>query len=99
MTINVTKNGTIYDVNVDGVIKSVSDSQSIKDAVDSCTGASSVNLNIRNSFSVTSSVIGYLLKKVQADKMQLRINVTDDRLVELFKTLNLIEVLNVHNVG
>ena len=100
MTINVTNNGNAYDVNVDGVIKSVSDSQSIKDAVDSCVGQDvSVNLNIRNSFSVTSSVIGYLLKKVQADKMQIQINVYDDRLFELFKTLNLVEVLNVRNAA
>ncbi|MCV6608228.1 MAG: hypothetical protein OIF32_08455 [Campylobacterales bacterium] len=96
MTVNVNQDDNKYDVNIDGVIKSVSDSQSIKDALNSCTDSSKdVNINISNSFSVTSSVIGFFLKKVQADNLNITINVTDDRLFELFETLNLTEILNV----
>ncbi len=99
MTVNVNQDDQKYDVNIDGVIKSVSDSQSIKDALNSCTdSAKAVNINISNSFSVTSSVIGFFLKKVQADNLNITINVTDDRLFELFETLNLTDILNVKKV-
>lgn len=97
MTVNVNQEGEAYNVNIDGVIKSVSDSQSIKDALNSCTDTSKeVNINITNSFSVTSSVIGFFLKKVQADNLNIKINVSDDRLFELFETLNLVDILNVN---
>ena len=96
MTVSVNKTPDAYRVEIDGVIKSVADSQSIKDAVNSCDeDGTKVVIDIVNSFSITSSVIGYLLKKVQADKMKLEIIARDDRLKELFKTLNLVEILNV----
>lgn len=99
MTVNVNPNDNVYDVNIEGVIKSVSDSQSIKDALNSCGDTSkAININISNSFSVTSSVIGFFLKKVQADNLDITINVTDERLFELFETLNLTEILNVKKV-
>lgn len=96
MTATVDKTDGGYVVKVDGVIKSVSDSQTIKDALVSCTDTSlPITLLIENSFSVTSSVIGFLLKKIQADKLDITIKVRDDRLFDLFKSLNLIDVLHV----
>lgn len=96
MTTSVEKNATGYVVKVDGVIKSVSDSQSIKDAITSCSDTSlPITLLIENSFSVTSSVIGFLLKKIQGDKVNMSVRVGDDRLLDLFKSLNLVDVLRV----
>ncbi len=97
MTINVEKKADKYEVHIDGTIKSVADSQSIKDAVGGCHDAKlPIHIRIDNSFSVTSSVIGFLLKKVQADKVDIRITVSDERLYDLFKSLNLATILNVH---
>ena len=97
MNVTVEREPTHFQVNIDGTIKSVSDSQSIKDAVMSCSDPKlPVRMHIANSFSVTSSVIGFLLKKVQADKMDLHITVADERLFDLFKSLNLADILNVH---
>jgi hypothetical protein len=73
----------------------VSDSQAIKDAVNSCGDAKFIQIDITESFSVTSSVIGFLLKKKQADKVDISIKVNDSRLYDLFQSLNLIDVLSV----
>jgi hypothetical protein len=97
MTVNVEKKPEGYEVHIDGTIKSVADSQSIKDAVGGCEDSKlPIHIRIDNSFSVTSSVIGFMLKKVQADKADVRITVSDERLYDLFKSLNLATILNVH---
>ncbi len=98
MNINVSKSGDSCDITIEGVIKSVSDSQAIKDAINSCGGTTSFTIDIVNSFSITSSVIGFLLKKKQGDKVFLTIKVRDARIYELFQSLNLVEVLNVKKV-
>lgn len=95
MNINVNKSDNYCELVIDGVIKSISDSQSIKDAINSCGNAKNVNINIVNSFSITSSVIGFLLKKKQGDGLSISIKVSDPRIYELFQSLNLIEVLNI----
>ena len=95
MNISVNKSGDSCDISIDGIIKSVSDSQSIKDAVNSCGDAKFINMSINESFSVTSSVIGFLLKKKQADKIDITIKVKDERLFDLFQSLNLVDVLSV----
>ena len=98
MNINVNKQGDSCDIKIEGVIKSVSDSQAIKDALNSCGDIKMVNIDIVDSFSITSSVIGFLLKKRQGDNVALTIKVNDARIYELFQSLNLVEVLNVKKV-
>jgi len=98
MNINVNKQGDSCDIKIEGVIKSVSDSQAIKDALNSCGDIKTVNIDIVDSFSITSSVIGFLLKKRQGDNVALTIKVNDARIYELFQSLNLVEVLNVKKV-
>lgn len=98
MNINVNKSGDSCDIKIEGVIKSVSDSQAIKDALNSCGSVKIVTIDIIDSFSITSSVIGFLLKKKQGDNVDLTIKVNDARIYELFQSLNLVEVLNVKKV-
>jgi len=95
MNISIERNGSNHHIRIEGVIKSISDSQEIKDAINSCTDATALTLDIVDSFSVTSSVIGFLLKKRQADNLAVTIQAHDDRLYDLFKSLNLVEVLDV----
>ena len=95
MNININKTGDSATITIEGIIKSVSDSQAIKDAVNSCGDAKFIQIDITESFSVTSSVIGFLLKKKQADKVDISIKVNDNRLYDLFQSLNLIDVLSV----
>lgn len=99
MKIDVKDEGSKYLLNIEGPIKSVNDSAEIKSALDKCVSSSNpIYMEITNSFSVTSSVIGFLLKKIQADGFKINIKVSDERLFELFETLNLVETLNVQKI-
>lgn len=96
MTINVKDDGNYVNIDIEGIIKSATDSESFKEAVDSvCGRGAEINVNILHSFAITSTIIGFLSKKVRRDKENIKLNVYDHRLHDLFKELNLIEVLNV----
>jgi hypothetical protein len=96
MTVSVKETNGSIQVDIEGVIKGLGDSQSIKDAIEAIVDKEkSVSVNILDSFAITSSVIGYFRKKVQVDKMKLNIFVKDDRLYELFEELNLVSALRV----
>lgn len=99
MTINIKENDTHIDIDISGVIKGTGHSQSIKDAINSVEDKKkTIYLNILDSFAITSTVIGFLRKKVQVDGLKIRLNVTDDRLIELMEELNLTQPLNVHKI-
>ncbi len=78
-------------VTITGNIKSVSDFQSIKAAIDSLiSSTSNVTLDIKNSISITSSVIGYLNKLVLKDSINLNMKIGNEQLMYLLEDLNLI---------
>lgn len=81
---------------ITGNIKSISDYQTIKDAVDSVISTNkSVIIKIQDSISITSSVIGYFSKIIQKDGIDLSIKVKDATLMELFDDINLVELFKV----
>jgi len=83
-------------VTIEGNIKSVSDYQGIKTTMDKVTSQhSSIIINIIDSISITSSVIGYLNKLVLKDKITLQIGVGSEQLLELFDDLSLTSLFNV----
>ena len=91
--IKIKRNGNILDIY--GNIKSIQDYEAIKSEVDSIIHSyDSVVLNLHDSISITSSVIGYLNKLVDEGK-RVSINVKDDMLYNLFNELNLISLFNV----
>jgi len=78
---------------IDGNIKSVADYQSIKSALDSLTAShKDIVIDILNSLSVTSSVIGYFNKLVLKDKINIMIKIGNPQLMDLFKDLNLVDL-------
>ncbi|QOP44904.1 hypothetical protein [Sulfurimonas paralvinellae] len=83
-------------VTISGNIKTVSDYQAIKSTLDSLIGANkTIIIDIKDSISITSSVIGYLTKLVQKEGIDLSIKVGNDSLLELFDDLNLITLFKV----
>ena len=77
-------------VTITGNIKSVSDFQSIKSTIDSIKDSSStVIINIKDSISITSSVIGYLNKLVLKDSIDLSMSIGNEQLMHLLEDLNL----------
>ena len=80
-------------VTIAGNIKSVSDFQSIKSTVDSLKNSTStITLDIQDSISITSSVIGYLNKLVLKDSIDLNLKVGNEQLLHLLEDLNLTSV-------
>lgn len=92
---NISSNGNR--VTIEGNIKSVSDFQMIKSTVDNVNG-SDIYLIIKDSFSITSSVIGYLNKLIHKDGVTIHMSVNDARLYDLLNDLNLISLFNVTKV-
>ncbi len=96
MKIDIAKSGNEKVINIEGIIKSSENTQNFINAIDSALKDSkNLTINIKDSFSVTSTAIGFLLQKVNVDKANLTINVGNDRLYELFDMLELINALNI----
>jgi len=92
MDISVTGNR----VSITGNIKTVSDYQKIKEVLDTLViNERSVFIDIADSISITSSVIGYLTKLVQKDNVEVHIKVNNPNLYELFDEINLIQLFHV----
>ena len=85
-------------VTITGNIKSVSDFQSIKNTLDSLKGSNStIVMDITDSISITSSVIGYLNKLVLKDGVDLNMKIGNKQLMHLIEDLNLVSVFKVRS--
>lgn len=93
---SVKANGT-SEVVVDGLIKGQEDYNEIKRVIQGMVdnGINALNIRINESNSISSSVIGYFMKVVNKDQINIQIDVKDDRLYKIFNDLNLISVFNV----
>lgn len=78
-------------VTITGNIKSVGDFQTIKSTIDSLkTSNNTIIIDIKDSISITSSVIGYLNKIILKDGIDLSMKIGNPQLMELIEDLNLI---------
>ena len=85
-------------INIEGNIKSIEDYEQIKSALDNVKASfDSIILNIKNSISITSSVIGYLVKLANEGK-KIYLNVGSEDLYDLLDELNLINLFSVKRV-
>jgi len=86
-------------VTINGNIKSVSDFQKIKSTFDGVvTQHKSITINIVESLSITSSVIGYFNKLILKDGINIHMNVGNAQLIELLNDLNLATVFKAKKV-
>ena len=77
-------------VTITGNIKSVSDFQSIKSTIDSMKNSmQDITIDIKDSISITSSVIGYLNKLILKDSINLNMKIGTEQLMLLLEDLNL----------
>ena len=86
---------------ITGTIKTVEDSLAIKKALSALQqqGATSIILKIPDSFSMTSTVIGHLMKLVHLDKITVSLVVGDFRLYQLLEELSIVKPFNVRLAG
>lgn len=86
------------DIIISGNIKSISDNDSIKAAILKAWNADEtrpLNIRIADSFIITSSVIGFLIKFIKKDKIPITLYVKNSELYEMLDDMNLVEALNV----
>ncbi|MCK9492559.1 MAG: hypothetical protein M0Q24_10785 [Sulfurimonas sp.] len=77
-------------IEITGNIKSISDFSKIKSLVDGVVAShKSVTINIVDSLSITSSVIGYFNKLILKDKINIDMRIGNKQLMELIDDLNL----------
>lgn len=83
-----------------GQISSFSDYETIKHFLNDQLnkGAEQLEIEIRDSKSVTSSVIGYLIKLLNLNKAKISILVHQEQLFGIFDDLNLIEPFDVRRI-
>jgi hypothetical protein len=84
-------------ITIKGNIKSIEDGMQIKDSIRQARaeGAAVLELRIVDSFSMTSTVIGNLMKLVYHDKLPVSVTVGDHRLFRLMEELSLVQPLKV----
>lgn len=96
MTVSINEEYNDIIITVTGVIKGLTDSQRLKDAIESVSAKNKpIIINVMDSFAITSTIIGYLRKKIALDKQIISIKAKDERLYELFEELKLLEIFNV----
>ncbi len=87
-----------YRVNVKEVIKTIEDSGTFKkeltDIVTSDPKAS-IEVHVLDSYIITSSIIGTLMKLIQKDGAKISVYTYNADLFELLDKLNLVQLLNV----
>ena len=88
------------EVTVLGHIKSIEDYQKIKDTVKSVVsnGNKSIVVKIQDSMSMTSSVIGFFLKLINADHVKITMLVKDERLYSILDAMKLVAVFDVQKM-
>ena len=85
-------------IEVEGNIKSLDDFEKIKKAIEELLPVDKIILNLKNSISITSSVIGYLNKLVNVDNIDVYLKVKEKELYELLKDLELYKVFHIIKV-
>ncbi|WP_373002727.1 hypothetical protein [Sulfurimonas sp.] len=77
-------------INITGNIKSINNFSEIKNLIDSVvTQHKSITINIIDSLSITSSVIGYFNKLILKDNINIEMRIGNDQLMHLLTDLNL----------
>jgi len=92
---DIKTNGNI--VEIDGVIKTINDSQMLVNAIKDASRNGSVVVKINDSFSLPSTVIGELLK-MKDNGVSITLEVKDEILYELLDDLNLVSAFNVRKI-
>jgi hypothetical protein len=83
-------------ITISGNIKTLDDYQAIRDMATKIlsAGGTSLSLQILDSFSMPSAVIGFLVKLIHKEKVRVSMEVGDKRLLELLDELHLVELFD-----
>ena len=86
-------------VKIEGNIKSNSDFQSVRNTIDGLISThKTIIVDIKDSISFTSSIIGYFNKLILKDKIDMHINVGNAELYNLLDDLNLVSTFKLKKI-
>jgi len=92
MDIKLSSNSVI----IHGDIKNVSDFSNIRTQIEKAVAThKKITINIVDSLTITSSVIGYFNKLILKDKIDLEMKIGNEQLMNLLDDLNLISTFKV----
>lgn len=94
MNIIQQENGVLI---IEGEMKTIENYTEIKNALNNLInqGMESVIIEVQDSMTITSSIIGLFTKTVHGDGLKIKLHVHSERLYNLLEDLNLIAVFNV----
>lgn len=94
MNITAGENGNLI---ITGEMKTIEDYTSIKTSLNNAInqGMTHIVIDIKDSLTITSSIIGLFTKTVHGDGLKISLIIHKDRLYNLLEDLNLITVFNV----
>lgn len=101
MNVRIKENSNQVSIIVTGVVGTIDDTLKVKTAiVDSFhqNKQADINLYFEDSYVITSSMIGFLIKFIRGDKANLSIYPKDAQLYNLIERLNLLDILNVKKI-
>jgi hypothetical protein len=100
MRISISKRDEFALVELDGNIRSLKNTQSVMHIIlDIIETNKNIEVNIKNSYTVSSVFIGFLIQQIQANHIHLKLNVYDEKLYSLFDILELVDKLDVKLAG
>ncbi|MGP1449716.1 MAG: hypothetical protein ACTTJS_01150 [Wolinella sp.] len=99
MEIKITQHGNEVLAEITGIIKGNVDSEHFKKTIDNCGEITRLEILILDSFSITSTIIGYLNKKSAIKKTRVLLKVKDKRLYDILDELSLLDEFNVTMIG
>lgn len=84
---------------ITGNVKSIQDSEEIKKTLQHIANDhASIELILLDSISLTSSVIGFLVKLAQKDRKNILLKVADNQLYDLLQDLNLYTIFPIEKI-
>jgi len=85
-------------IEIEGNIKSLEDFEKIKYTIEEILPTNKIILDLKNSMSITSAVIGYLTKLSNVNGVRVELIIKDNDLYELLKDLDLDAVFYIRKV-
>lgn len=101
MGLNITANSGVSTIEIKGNIKSSSDAKVIQAAIQKAAESEnnqSIILNIVDSFIITSSVIGALVKFISKDRLPISMRIGNGELYEMLEEMELARLFNATRV-
>jgi len=84
---------------IKGNVKSIQDAETIKEALEKIAKKyTSIKIVLQDSISLTSSVIGYLVKLAQKDGKNITLKVANEELYELLRDLDLHTIFKIQRL-